>query len=148
MRFLRYPVHMSRSAAALLLAMASCACASSAQSPAVAQTMSTTEITLAPGESKSVPESKATLTFEGVSEDSRCPTGVTCVWEGDAAVRIRVEEPGGEPATYTLHTSDRFGREAVHGSIRVRLISVAPHPTADGPVKAEDYRVTFAVDRQ
>jgi phage-related baseplate assembly protein len=139
---------MSSPAAAVLLVMASCACASSAESPAVAQTMSTTEITLAPGESRSVPESKATLTFEAVSEDSRCPTGVTCIWEGDAAVRIRIEVPGEKPGTYTLHTSDRFGREAEHGSIRIRLVSVSPHPTAEGPVKAEDYRVTFAVDRR
>lgn len=146
---------MHPSAAAVLLVMASVACATNAQSPvaaqttpAAAQTMSPTELTLAPGESGRVPDSEAAITFEAVVEDSRCPTGVTCVWEGDAAVRIRVEEPGAAPATYTLHTSDRFGREAKHGSIRIRLAAVTPHPTADGPVKAEDYRVTLAVSRQ
>ena len=146
---------MHPSAAAALIVLASVACATSAPSlvdaqttPVAAQAISPIELTLAPGESRRVPEVEATITFEAIVEDSRCPTGVTCIWEGDAAVSVRIEDADGKPGTYTLHTADRFEREAVHGAIRVRLISVAPHPTAEGPVKAEDYRVTLAVGRQ
>ncbi len=138
---------MHPSAPVVLAMMVSVACASSAR-PVVAQTMSPSEITLAPGESRRVPESEVVITFETVAEDSRCPTGVQCVWEGDAAVRLRVE--GGETpaATYTLHTNHRFEGEAAHGTIRIRLVAVTPHPAVDAPVKAEDYRVTLGVDRQ
>jgi hypothetical protein len=139
---------MRPSAAAALLVMASVACASSAQSPVAAETMSQTELTLAPGESRRVPDTEATIVFEAVVEDSRCPTGVTCIWEGDAAVSLRVEASGEQPRTYSLHTNDRFEREAVHGALRIRLVSLAPLPTAEGPVKPEDYRVTLAVALQ
>ena len=44
------------------------------------------EFTLAPGQTAQVEGGGLRVTFYGVSADSRCPTGVTCVWEGDAAL--------------------------------------------------------------
>ena len=35
-----------------------------------------------------IPNSKITLKFKEVTEDSRCPVDVTCVWEGIATVNI------------------------------------------------------------
>jgi len=71
-----------------------------------------------------------TMTFEAVVEDSRCPTGTNCIWEGDAVVRVRLDERGTAPATYVLHTSDRYQQAFEHGNVRVRLLEVAPHPAA------------------
>lgn len=35
------------------------------------------------------------VSFETVLEDSRCPKNVTCIWAGQAKVRVRVKPQGG-----------------------------------------------------
>ena len=35
------------------------------------------------------------ITFEGVSDDSRCPRGAQCVWAGDATVAVTLRPPKG-----------------------------------------------------
>jgi hypothetical protein len=105
-------------------------------------------IVLAPGDSLRIPDTSLVLTFETVVEDSRCPAGARCVWEGDAAVRIRIDAPHERPSTYTLHTNERLGRALVHGQVRVELAAVAPYPAADRKVRPEEYRVTVQIHRK
>ena len=106
------------------------------------------QIVLAPGESMRIREFDITITFEGVVEDSRCPTGVDCIREGDAAVRIRIDARAVPPATYILHTSEAFDREIVHGEVRVRLVAVTPHPAVGSTRRPEDYRATLSIRRK
>jgi hypothetical protein len=106
------------------------------------------EHVLAIGESIALPQKALTLTFEAVVEDSRCPTGVECIWEGDAAVRLRLDESEKARATHVLHTSSRFQQAFEHGELLVRLVNVAPHPTVDAPVRQQDYRITVTSSRK
>jgi hypothetical protein len=129
--------------AMMLTAGASCA-ARAAGSPA-AQSPGR-EIILAVGESRRVPDAAATVAFEQVVGDSRCPTGVTCISAGDASVRIRIETQGTTPARYVLHTHVASGREARHDAVRVRLVSLTPHPVGDAKPRPEEYRVTLLVE--
>ena len=103
---------------------------------------------LAPDESSALSDIGLTVTFVSVIEDSRCPVGVSCVWEGDAAVRIRIDGAGVKPSIYTLHTHGSTTGEIVHGDVRIRLIALTPLPTADGPPRADDYRATLAARRE
>ena len=103
---------------------------------------------LAPGQSHHIADGDLTVTFESVVEDSRCPIGVSCIWAGDAQVRLRIASKSTPPGSYTLHTSDRFEREVVHGEIRVRLLALVPEPTRDGPPKPEQYRATLEFQRK
>jgi len=48
------------------------------------------------------------ITFEGVGEDSRCPTGVQCMWAGDAAATFTLETPPAAAVQRTLHTNGRI----------------------------------------
>jgi hypothetical protein len=104
------------------------------------------EIVLAPGEARFVPDAAATVAFEQVVEDSRCPTGVRCISAGDAAVRIRIEIQGSPPARHVLHTNVGSAREAQQAGVRVRLVSLAPHPAGDTRPRPEDYRVSLLVE--
>jgi len=61
-----------------------------------------------------------------VVSEGRCPKGVQCIWEGDAAVELRVAPAGGDAQTITLHTNDRFERQAVIGGVTVRLEQLEP----------------------
>lgn len=74
-------------------------------------------------------------------QDSRCPSTVTCVWEGDAAIGI---ESGTEVAV--LHTATNAGpRSARLNDLNIALIDVKPaRVTTEAPQKSE-YAVTVHV---
>lgn len=127
----------------LLISASSCASA-----PVVTVSQQGRQIVLSAGKSQRIPETDLTVLFDVVVEDSRCPVGTSCVWAGDATVRIRIDSVNSKPTTYTLHTNERFEREVTHGDVRVRLSSLTPEPTADGPPRSEDYRVTLIIQRK
>ena len=45
------------------------------------------EFTIRYGHSVTLARENLAITFKSVLEDSRCPTGAECVWEGNARVR-------------------------------------------------------------
>lgn len=99
--------------------------------------------TLRMGESADV-DGHLLLTALAITEDSRCPIDVVCVWAGDAAVAIRLE--GGTPAgrTDTLHTLPDRKAKIGYASLVVTFTALDPQPSAVR--KTVDYRATFRVD--
>ena len=88
------------------------------------------------------------ITFEGVSEDSRCPTGVQCMWAGDATATFRLEKPPAAAVERTLHTNGRFERETEWQGFVLRLEDVKPHPKEGMTIAPDDYRATIVVTRR
>ena len=134
----------------LLLALVMPSCAS-----AQAEPMAASPLPLAPeaialdlnhGETKRVAGTALTIAFEAVSDDSRCPEGVSCIWAGDAAVHLRIEGGTASASTAELHVNGRSERDVVHGDHRVTLVSLAPHPKADAKIEAKDYRITLRIE--
>jgi hypothetical protein len=103
------------------------------------------EFTLAVGQSVVV-DDEVRLTLKSVSDDSRCPVDVTCVWEGDATVSIEVITPTPR-ADHELHTAARESREAKHGAYRITLVKLEPAPRSTTTISASDYRATLVVVR-
>lgn len=89
--------------------------------------------TAAPGQSVRIPLGEAadvgglSVRFAEVAEDSRCPEGTTCVWEGRARVRLVV---GGTPALLTVpHGGSERADEPSSVSVGTRTLDVtALHP--------------------
>jgi hypothetical protein len=90
--------------------------------------------------------SERTILFEKVDSDGRCPKGVTCVWEGDAVVRLSVGSPGETRTTLLLHTNPKRARAGEHGGYRITLIELAPYPTVDGTIKPDEYRARLNIE--
>ena len=88
------------------------------------------------------------ITFEGVAEDSRCPTGAQCVWAGDAGATLTLEKPPSTTQHRTLHTNGRFERQADIDAFVVRLEDVKPYPKEGAAISPDDYRVTLIVTRR
>ena len=128
---------------AACLAMA--ACGNKVSTPAGEKIPLGREFTLAPGQS-AVVDDDLRLTLKSVTDDSRCPVDVTCVWEGDAKVAVEVITPTPR-AEHELHTSARFDREAKHGAYRVTLVKLEPAPRSTATISPGDYRATFVVVR-
>jgi hypothetical protein len=84
--------------------------------------------------------------FRGVSEDSRCPVDVVCVWEGDASARIMATVGRAEWTGFDLHTR-LDPREARFNDWKIRLIGVEPYPRSDRRIDPGDYVATLEVSR-
>lgn len=72
--------------------------------------------------------------FLRVVADSRCPVGVTCVWEGDAEVSIDVIT-GGEAEEVRLHTTLEPTAVGI-ASYELQLIDLLPYPLAGATMNA------------
>ena len=106
------------------------------------------EFTLAPGQTASVNGTNVRLTFERVKEDSRCPTDVTCIWEGDAIVVLKVRVEAAE-VTREVHTQggEPRSRKAPAGDYVVTLVRLDPVPRSTDPIEPSAYRATLVVGR-
>ena len=68
----------------LLLLMSNC----KTQSQTQTQTSDSKTFSIEINKKITIPNSKISLEFKEIVEDSRCPVDVTCVWEGIAIVNI------------------------------------------------------------
>jgi|GEM_PF-848969 len=137
---------MSRSvlflAAIALLAAPSCtgpqAMPDTAGDPVTVTARVADTFALQPGQRAAIPEDETFVRLDAVTEDSRCPTGVECAWEGEAVVQVTVfygdgtvheaelRLPGGEPGRVA---DERAGRAMAAGYV-IHLLEVSPYPDA------------------
>ena len=107
-----------------------------------------TDFTLAPGESVVVNSGEMTLTFVGLTSESRCPINalISCVWEGSATinVRARTESRTREFPLETVRTRDT---ETVDRYV-VQLVAVTPAPLTLDPIPPASYRATLRMVRK
>jgi hypothetical protein len=88
-----------------------------------------------------------TVNVERVSEDSRCPANVTCVWAGDATVRVVLIAGDGSRGTVDVHTmADK--QDARSQGFRVRLVKLLPARLTADAVPQEQYVATLIVNRE
>ena len=72
------------------------------------------------------------LTFVEVAEDSRCPEGATCVWEGKAAVSVHLSSSGGTDELVEMRI--RAGHESTSSVVdnwRITFLDLLPYPVVD-----------------
>ncbi|MFH1852705.1 MAG: hypothetical protein ABIA75_10200, partial [Candidatus Neomarinimicrobiota bacterium] len=86
------------------------------------------------------------LRFAGLLEDSRCPVGVECFWEGNGRVMIAATRGTGDSADLELNTALE-PRTAEFGLYRIGLIELKPYPIIDAVVDSADYRVILQITR-
>jgi hypothetical protein len=120
-----------------LLALTGCSTLRPEQTKSV---LAGAEVTLAVGEAVTVKGSTVKIRFVGVSEDSRCPRDVNCIWAGEAKVRLDIH----------VRTQTRVeipeGGSTVAGPYRVTLLRLEPQPVSNARTAAKDYRATLKID--
>ena len=89
------------------------------------------------GQSAAVDAGRLELKFDSRVADSRCPANATCVWAGDAHVRLTTRIAGGASTTSDLHS----GLEPLKLKVdryTITMIGMTPYPgtgrDADTPV--------------
>lgn len=104
------------------------------------------EFTIKVGEQVVIKEAGLKISFSAVVEDSRCPTGVNCIWAGNGKINIKVSKTGKKAAAVQLNT----GAEPQHlsyGEYDIKLVGLNPYPKQDAPVKRGDYVATLIVSK-
>lgn len=82
------------------------------------------------------------ITFNGVTSDSRCPTGVQCIWAGEVKVEIRLQQ-GDKTETQTLSTN---GPTLSFEGSTISITDVSPVKSQEA-VTPDMYVVTFQVTK-
>jgi len=90
------------------------------------------------------------LTLLNVTEDSRCPAGVRCTWEGQVTVLIKVmkqdQNIGDISLTYRVGNHEDSAAK-IFDDYMLKLINVDPYPKRGDPIKSSDYRVTLIISK-
>ncbi len=82
--------------------------------------------------------------FQNVQE-SRCPTGATCVWEGEVIVDMQVN---GLRATMALTPGEPLMAFDTVGGYILELRSVIPFPELDVVVNEDDIKAEIVVTKE
>jgi len=83
------------------------------------------EFTLQMGESVRLEGTQSIIQFLAVPEDSRCPSGVQCIWAGNARVSLKLDA-----TQFDLNTTVE-PHEAVVQGYRFLLVQVSARPQGD-----------------
>jgi hypothetical protein len=101
--------------------------------------------TLGVGDTVSVEGNLLSVSLIEIVEDSRCPIGVQCFWEGNAKARVSVGE---QEFILTIGKLLEGDQNAVDlgGGLILRLIHLNPYP--DEGVDGQLYQATLVVERE
>jgi hypothetical protein len=147
---------MNKAVFAILFAAGLAACEQNATAPvqapeaALASASATVSLDqpfeLRVGRSATVAGEGLTVSFQAVPSDSRCPTGVQCVWAGNAVVQVVLSKDG---KAFGAELNTNLEPTSVdYLNYNVALVSLAPYPTAKGGAIAQSqYRATFVVTK-
>ncbi len=97
------------------------------------------------GQRATVAGAEVTVRVESVASDSRCPTGVQCVWAGNAVVRAVLSQ-GSKAFGAELNTT-LDPRSVRYLDYTVSLVSLTPHPAQGSTIEPSEYQATFLVSR-
>ena len=93
------------------------------------------------GDSVQLQDESITIKFLDVAEDSRCPKGATCIWEGNARIILRISRQD-----TSLNTAFK-PKIMNYMKYQIKLIEVKPYPRVDRKIKQEDYLIKLNITK-
>lgn len=106
------------------------------------------EFELGVGEQVALTDIGLWVAFVGVSEDSRCPSQVMCVWAGNATVLVATapypDVLSSGSRTDTLHTNSD-PTSLAFGSYELVLVRLDPYPETPSSISRDEYIATFVI---
>lgn len=85
------------------------------------------------------------IRFLRVAEDSRCPSDVVCVWEGNAKIELEFSLEGRGKTVVALNSTHE-PQEAVFAGFRVKFLALEPYPKSTQPLQPHKYRAKLIVE--
>jgi len=104
------------------------------------------EFALPLGKMAAINASGVRITFKQVSEDSRCPVDVQCVWAGDAKIALTISRSGAPDDAKVISLTPP-NNETTSGELRIRFTGLAPVPRQSDSGKPRAYVAQLVVTR-
>jgi hypothetical protein len=105
------------------------------------------EFSLAIGQTAELQEEQLTIKFEGIQEDSRCPRGATCIWQGRVSCVLQVSDSSDSTKIVLTEPglSDQYGKIIYK---KYEFTShVQPYPELGKKISSEEYRVLLTIKK-
>src|SRR5437867_2046208 len=87
--------------------------------------------------------------FLNVTGDSRCPSDVTCVWQGEVTIFVNVIENNQDLGDFRL--TSRAGKEDLATQVfnrhSIQVVKVEPYPTSGSKISLSDYVATLVISK-
>lgn len=118
-----------------------------------------TQTVLSDGETVEIEEGSAVrlgadgpfLYFASVVDDSRCPIGLMCFWEGRASVEFQLAAPGRDTRDFVatipglVPNPYEANEEILADGFVVKLLALDPYPNEDNPAPPQPYRAVLMI---
>lgn len=89
-------------------------------------------------------ENSIRICLDSVVDDSRCPEGFECVWEGDA-IAVFTLTKNQNVKSFNLHVNDKFQNDTLIDGFAIKLLNVSPYPIANQQINPDDYSVEIRI---
>jgi len=106
------------------------------------------EVELQPGQSLVIEDEPIKVKFIEVAGDSRCPTGATCIWEGEVVCILEITYLDNtytttitQPGLTQQKSTDVFHKYEI-------TFHVEPYPELDKEIKADEYRLQLMIEKK
>jgi hypothetical protein len=87
--------------------------------------------------------------FLNVTGDSRCPSGVTCIWQGDVTTVVNIMKNNQDMGNFNLINGlgDKNTTAQIAGGYFLQLVKVEPYPSNGTHIPLSNYTATFALSQ-
>ncbi|MBV9241835.1 MAG: hypothetical protein JO314_07500 [Acidobacteria bacterium] len=86
------------------------------------------------------------INFLEVTDDSRCPIGTTCIWAGNAKVKLALSIGKTKAQEFDLN-SDTKPTSIEYGGYRIRFVSLTRRPTKPGAMTSVRPKLVVSVKK-
>ena len=91
-------------------------------------------------------ERNISIRLDSVTEDSRCPYQVECVWAGNAQVRFNFAL-NNAMTPFSLNTLSSFKTDTLISGYTIQLLELKPYPMQLIPIVQQDYIARIKITR-
>jgi hypothetical protein len=122
-----------------LLTIAVTSCTADKINPSLGQ-----KFTLPVGKTAVIAGESLSITFVEVTADSRCPTGVQCVWVGEAKCRASITYKGSESEIILTQSGGSTGMQGLFQIYNVSF-KLEPYPEYGKQIASSDYKLVMTI---
>ena len=94
------------------------------------------------------PQEQILICLDSVLNDSRCPLGVQCFWEGNAEVRFKFERYPDGAVLFNLNTHKGFRNDTIVDNYKFTLTGLSPYPKIGSRISQKDYKAEILIEKK
>jgi hypothetical protein len=88
------------------------------------------------------------ICLDSVLNDSRCPEGAVCFWQGNAQARFKFVKSAKEPIFFNLNTFPGFTNDTIIGGYKFTLKALTPYPSLNSVNLPKPYKAEIEIEKE